>query len=104
MHLYFLETSAVSDSDKIDAAEAKRMITVTQLTRLTEEKLPERGNMISQAFWYEEKDIDKMELLQGDHVRLKTKGDGPFIGNLVILSLYERWIMFTCLFDHHGLI
>lgn len=41
------KTSASTDSDKIDAAEAKRMITVTELTRLTENKLPETGNVIS---------------------------------------------------------
>ena len=57
------------------------MTTVTELSRLTENKLPDRGvNNTCQAFWCEEKDIEKMELLQGDHVRLKTKGDGPFIG------------------------
>lgn len=80
------KTSASTDSDKIDAAEAKRMITVTELTRLTENKLPETGNVISQAFWCAEEDIEKMELLQGDPVRLKTKGEGPFIEFIVKLD------------------
>ena len=87
---FFPETSASTDSDKIDAAEAKRMITVIELTRLTENKLPETGNVISQAFWCAEEDIEKMELLQGDPVRLKTKGEGPFIGNLTILHYLQN--------------
>ncbi len=56
------------------------MTTVAELSKLTENKLPDRVNNACQAFWCEEKDIEKMELPQGDHVRLKTKGDGPFIG------------------------
>ena len=55
------------------------MTTVAELSRLTENRLAERGHA-TQAFWCEEKDIEKMELLQGDHIRLKTKGEGPFIG------------------------
>ena len=58
------------------------MTTVAELARLTENKLHDSGKTISQAFWCEEKDIEGMELLQGDHVRLKTKGEGPFIGEL----------------------
>lgn len=78
----YVETSAASDSDKINPNEAKKMTTVAELSKLTENKLPNRGNNACQAFWCEEKDIEKMELLQGDHVRLKTKGDGPFIGKI----------------------
>lgn len=91
MHLLFLhfvheETSAAQDSDKINANEAKRMTTVSELEKLTENKLPVKGN-VSQAFWCEEKDMEKMELLQGDHVRLKTKGGGPLIGMLMMVIL-----------------
>jgi len=56
------------------------MTTVAELARLSENKLHDSGKNVSQAFWCEEKDIEKMELLQGDHVRLKTKGEGPLIG------------------------
>lgn len=77
-----VETSAAGDSDKINPAEAKNMTTVAELSRLIENKLHNSGKNASQAFWCEEKDIDKMELLQGDHVRLKTKGEGPFIGEI----------------------
>ena len=58
------------------------MTTVAELARLTENKLHDSGKTIGQAFWCEEKDIERMELLQGDHVRLKTKGEGPYIGEL----------------------
>lgn len=78
MYLH-VETSAAQDSDKINVTEAKRMTTVSELEKLTENKLPETSNT-SQAFWCEEKDLEKIELLQGDHVRLKTKGGGPLIG------------------------
>lgn len=74
------------------------MITVTELTRLTENKLPETGNVISQAFWCAEEDIEKMELLQGDPVRLKTKGEGPFIGNLTILHYLQNGLCLSLSF------
>ncbi|XP_020623563.1 arpin-like [Orbicella faveolata] len=80
------KTSAAGDSDKINPAEAKKMTTVAELSRLTENKLHDSGKNASQAFWCEEKYIDKMELLQGDHVRLKTKGEGPFIEFIVKLE------------------
>ena len=64
------------------------MTTVAELFRLTENKLHDSVKNASQAFWCEEKGIDKMELLQGDHVRLKTKGEGPFIG---IINYYYYW-------------
>ena len=73
------ETTAAPDSDKINATEAKRITTVAELENLTENKLPERDS-VTQVFWCEEKYIEKMELMQGDRVRLKTKGEGPLIG------------------------
>ena len=76
-----IETTAAPDSDKINATEAKRITTVAELENLTDNKLPESGS-VSQAFWCEEKYIEKMELMQGDHVRLKTNGEGPLIGRL----------------------
>lgn len=79
------KTSAAQDSDKINTNEAKKITTVSELEKLTENKLPERGNT-SQAFWCKEKDLEKIELLQGDHVRLKTKGEGPFIEFIVKLD------------------
>ncbi|KAL9953908.1 hypothetical protein ACROYT_G041381 [Oculina patagonica] len=80
------KTSAAGDSDKMNPNEAKKITTVAELSKLTENKLSDRGNNACQAFWCEEKDIEKMELLQGDHVRLKTKGDGPFIEFIVKLD------------------
>ena len=62
------------------------MTTVSELEKLTENRLPERGNA-NQAFWCEEKDLEKIELFQGDHVRLKTKGGGPLIGKEIFLAI-----------------
>lgn len=75
------------------------MTTVAELSKLTENKLHDSGKNASQAFWCEEKDIEKMELLQGDHVRLKTKGEGPFIGEicynvLLLISIIFSWPLF----------
>ena len=89
------------------------MTTVAELARLSENKLYDSGKNASQAFWCEEKDIEKMELLQGDHVRLKTKGEGPFIGenrDIVLLILFlgsfsaEMSIFFTSLLYLHLLV
>ena len=75
----YVETTAAPNTDKIIAADAKRMMKALELDKLTENKLPESSS-VNHAFWCEEKDIEKVELMQGDHVRLKTKGGGPLIG------------------------
>jgi len=74
------------------------MTTVAELSRLTENKLQDSGKNASQAFWCEEKDIEQMELLQGDHVRLKTKGEGPFIGEreLLLIKCYCSSFFISC--------
>lgn len=77
------------------------MTAVAELSRLTENKLYDSGKNASQALWCEEKDIDKMKLLQGDHVRLKTKGEGPFIGeicrNIIIIIVMIIMIYYDLL-------
>ncbi|XP_068683205.1 arpin-like [Montipora foliosa] len=79
------KTTAAPNTDKISAADAKRMMKALELDKLTENKLPESSS-VNHAFWCEEKDIEKIELMQGDHVRLKTKGGGPLIEFIVKLD------------------
>ena len=46
------------------------------LLELTERLTPEQ----TVAFWMPESEMEAMELELGTGVRLKTRGDGPFIG------------------------
>lgn len=78
-------TTAAEDSDKINPTEAERVTSIADLEKLTENKLSDRGK-VSQAFWCEEKNIEQVDLMQGDHIRLKTKGEGPLIEFIVKLD------------------
>lgn len=53
-------------------------ISVKELQALTENKESAHKNCLS--FWWNEKELEKMELSEGDHIRLRTKGNGPYIG------------------------
>ena len=53
------------------------------------------------ALWMAEAQTEAIELNCGDEDRLRTKGDGPFIGENVLVSLRDRnltYSVFSCLF------
>ena len=60
----------------------KQLISIPNIEELTDEKTQKYKNCI--AFWCEEKDLDNLELFPGDHVRIKTRGSGPYIGQLLV--------------------
>ncbi|KXJ17500.1 Arpin [Exaiptasia diaphana] len=53
---------------------------IKELQALTEYKESAYKNCIS--FWWDEKELEKIELSAGDHIRLRTKGNGPYIDSL----------------------
>ena len=61
------------------------MTGIPQLDKLTESKTAKGQNNWLQV-WSEERNFEQMELLHGDHIRLKTKGAGPYIGE------YWSWL------------
>lgn len=69
------KTEAKGTSDKISWSEADRIIHRPELKAWTEKYC----NLGSMSFWIEERQLDPLDLEDGDKVRIKSNGDGPFI-------------------------
>ncbi|XP_076848308.1 arpin [Brachyhypopomus gauderio] len=73
MSSYKLE--AKGESDRITEEQLKGIVNKKELLRMTETHCPPQAL----AFWVPEAEMEKTELEIGQDLRLKTKGDGPFI-------------------------
>lgn len=67
---------AKGDTDRLTLEALKSLVNKPQLLELTESLTPDQAV----AFWMPESEMEVMELELGTGVRLKTRGDGPFIG------------------------
>lgn len=78
-HAFFLfvgaEVEAKGESDRLTEDQLSQMINKTELVKITDQLRPAG----SWAFWYPESEMDKTELETGQEVRLKTRGNSPFI-------------------------
>nr|XP_012618777.1 arpin isoform X2 [Microcebus murinus] len=76
------KVEAKGDTDRLSPAELKELVDKPELLALTESLAPEQ----TVAFWMPESDMLAMELELGAGVRLKTRGDGPFLESLAKLE------------------
>uniref|UniRef100_A0A8C8Z9A7 Arpin n=1 Tax=Prolemur simus TaxID=1328070 RepID=A0A8C8Z9A7_PROSS len=76
------KVEAKGDSDRLSPEELKELVNKPELLALTESLAPEQ----TVAFWMPESDMEAMELELGAGVRLKTRGDGPFLESLAKLE------------------
>ncbi|XP_078386320.1 arpin [Cetorhinus maximus] len=72
------KVEAKGQTDKISVEELKRLINKPELVRISEKHTPDQ----SLAFWILEREMENIELEVGDGIRLKTRGDSPFICSL----------------------
>ncbi|XP_028906630.1 arpin [Ornithorhynchus anatinus] len=72
------KVEAKGTTDRLSPVELKGLVEKPDLLELTKGHTPDQAV----AFWILETDMEKMELELGEEVRLKTRGDGPFIGSL----------------------
>lgn len=70
------EEEAKGDTDRLTPEALKGLVNKPELLALTESLTPEQ----TVAFWMLESEMEAMELELGAGVRLKTRGDGPFLG------------------------
>lgn len=77
------EVEAKGDTDRLTTQELKGLVNKPELLALTESLTPDQ----TVAFWIPESEMEAMELELGTGVRLKTRGDGPFIGEQCALTL-----------------
>ncbi|XP_071464724.1 arpin isoform X2 [Marmota flaviventris] len=76
------KVEAKGDSDRLTMEELKGLVNKLELLALTESLTPDQ----TVAFWMPESEMEAMELELGAVVRLKTRGDGPFIDSLAKLE------------------
>ncbi|XP_056137172.1 arpin [Lampris incognitus] len=72
------KVEAKGESDRLSEEQLSAMVNVEELVKMTDKHRPS-GAL---AFWYPESEMDKTELQTGQDIRLKTRGNGPFIFSL----------------------
>ncbi|XP_069570387.1 arpin [Brachyistius frenatus] len=72
------QVEAKGESDRLSEEQLSATVNKAELVKVTDGHRP-AGTW---AFWYPESEMDKTELETGQEVRLKTRGDGPFIFSL----------------------
>ncbi|XP_062945287.1 arpin isoform X2 [Cynocephalus volans] len=80
MSSYKLE--AKGDSDTLTPEALKGLVNKPELLALTDSLTPKH----TVAFWMPEAEMEAMELKLGTGVRLKTRGDGPFLDSIAKLE------------------
>nr|XP_020036774.1 arpin [Castor canadensis] len=76
------KVEAKGDTDRLTPEELRRLVNKPELLALTASLTP--GETV--AFWMPESEMEAMELELGTGVRLKTRGDGPFLESLAKLE------------------
>ncbi|XP_075898650.1 arpin [Nelusetta ayraudi] len=72
------KTEAAGTSDRLSEERLSAMVNKPELVKMTDRHRPSG----TWAFWYPESEMDKTELETGQEVRLKTRGNSPFIFSL----------------------
>ncbi|XP_062945286.1 arpin isoform X1 [Cynocephalus volans] len=76
------ELEAKGDSDTLTPEALKGLVNKPELLALTDSLTPKH----TVAFWMPEAEMEAMELKLGTGVRLKTRGDGPFLDSIAKLE------------------
>lgn len=74
--MYVPEIEAKGATDKLSEEEVQTLINKPQLTKITDK----HGAPGLLALWLDEATVAGIEFESGDTVRVKTRGDGPFVG------------------------
>lgn len=72
--------------DIISAAKCVDLLKLTELFNLNREKLTNLNFVNLTSIWCAEKELEGRELDDGASVRLRTKGDGPYLESIVCLD------------------
>ncbi|XP_040893576.1 arpin [Toxotes jaculatrix] len=72
------KVEAKGESDLLSEEQLSAMVNKAELMKITEKHQPSG----TWAFWYPESEMEKIELETGQDIRLKTRGNSPFIFSL----------------------
>ncbi len=81
LYFFIVEVEAKGQTDKLSNKEIQKLLTMPALTAVT--GMPSKGDCV--RLWIEEKTLESIELDDGDEVRVKTHGNGPFIGKFLLI-------------------
>ncbi|CAL8357509.1 unnamed protein product [Lota lota] len=70
---------AKGESDRLSEQQLAAMVNQAELVKITSKHTPRGGAL---AFWYPEAQMENTELEVGQDVRLKTRGNSPFVFSL----------------------
>ena len=84
--LQLAEVEAKGHTDRMTQTQLSSMVNKPSLTALTQRHTPD-GCL---PFWMTEKELADLELVEEDIIKLRTKGDGPFIGNKYFKSSFSN--------------
>ncbi len=73
---FIVEVAAKGQTDHLTVADVQQKVNIPEVTALQKETAA-AGCVI---LWLQEARAEPLELNDGDRVRVKTKGDSPFIG------------------------
>ncbi len=73
--------AAKGQSDHLTVTDLQQKVNIPEVTAL--QKDPAAAGCVT--FWLQETTAGSLELDDGDRVRIKTKGDSPFIGMYYII-------------------
>lgn len=71
----FAEVETKGETDCLDERQLGELVNKDELLKVTAKHCPSQ----TIAFWISEAEMDRTEIELGQEIRLKTKGDGPFI-------------------------
>lgn len=74
-YVIYTEQDAKGESDRLTEEQLKGIVNKKELLSITQKHCPNQAF----AFWILEAELEKTELEIGQDIRLKTRGDGPFI-------------------------
>lgn len=81
----YTELEAKGESDHLNKEQLKGIVNKKELLTITQKHCPNQAF----AFWILEAKLEKTELEIGQDIRIKTKGDGPFICECVFASALQ---------------
>lgn len=78
LFFFFSEVEPKGQTDKLSTDQVKDIVCHDDLTKITLPRLPKECTGCL-SLWLQENEMEKMELEEGEMIRVKTSGNGPFI-------------------------
>lgn len=78
LFFFFSEVEPKGQTDKLGTDQVKDIVCHDDLTKITSPRLPKECTGCL-SLWLQENEMEKMELEEGEMIRVKTSGNGPFI-------------------------